>query len=531
MGGVNDAGVALVTGEVVSGTPAVGSSDNYFYVNGHLVSLPGSPLSTSFNVGEIFSGINNNQKIVLSVGSGSIAAETYLGRYDTSTNLNDGAGGAIASFSGPGQLKNGGLPSFFGEGLGINDSDVIVGFFTDTQGIFLQQENGDQSHVFTINGPPGAGFSGNPWGNLEHEYGFVFKPGVGYTLISAGSSSNVVNGSNDPSPGVSYFGGATPTDGVAYTVLTDINNAGIAVGYYMDGKSVQHSFIYNSNTHAFTFLPDLTYPQSNGQLTSTVATAINNEGIVVGYYGHAFATNAEVDPNNSVQSFVYDSNTGQFLTTNFTLPGGGSIGLTGINDNGMVTGESGGSLIVASLQPVVTIDDGGTLYLTQNSYETVHFAGGTGELVLSAGFNGEITGFNGTGASASLSDVIDLVGINYVGIGELACALLSDRNTQCLRKLRRILLSAFPELHRRFRLHLGRPWRHAGFRSASRADDNRQWRTVRSHCGKQRHHHLRRRPGKLQLDNPSEFTGKSPASPDPARCSTSTGSTRRRRRR
>jgi FecR protein len=416
MGGINDAGIALVTGEVVSGSPAVGVSDNYFYVNGHLVSLPGSPMSSSFNVGERISGINNNQKIVVSFedGAGNQYATTYLGKYDSATNLADGSGGAVANNSGPSFLQNSGQPHFLGEGLGINDSDVIVGFFTDTQGIYRQQNNGDQSHVFDINGPPGAGFNGNPEGNLEHEYGFIYKAGVGYTLINAGSSSNVVNGANDPSPGVSYFGNANAVDGVAYTVLTDINNAGIAVGYYMDGRSVQHAFIFNTNSHVFTFLADQNYPSGNGQLTSTVATAINNNGIVVGYYGNAFATNEEVDPSNSARSFVYDTNTGTYLTTNFTLSNGGSIALTGINDTGMVSGQSGDSLIVANLRPVVNIDEGGTLYQTTNTYNTINFTGPTGELVLSAGFAGEITGFSGTGASASQSDVIDLVGINYV---------------------------------------------------------------------------------------------------------------------
>jgi hypothetical protein len=416
MGGINDAGIALVTGGVLTGSPVREVSDNYFYINGHLVSLPGSPLTSSFNVGEVSSGINNNQKIVIGFQdtAGDESAMTYLGTYDASTNLFTGTGGATANFTGPGILKTSNQPSYLGEGLGINDNDVIVGFFTDATGLARQQASGDQSHVFTINGPPGAGFSGNPLGNLEHEYGFILKNGV-YTLINAGSSSNRVNGTNDPSPGVSYFGNANAVDGVAYTVLTDINNAGIAVGYYMDGRSVQHAFIFNTNTHTFTFIPDQNYGSGNGQqITSTLATSINNSGLVVGFYGNAFATNAELSPYNSVRSFVYDSNTNQFLTTNFTLPGGGSIGLTGINDTGQVSGESGQNLIVASLRPIVNIDDGGTLYQTTNTLNTIHFAGPTGKLVLSAGFSGQITGFNGTGGSEALSDTIDLVGINWV---------------------------------------------------------------------------------------------------------------------
>ena len=70
-------------------------------------------------------------------------------------------------------------------------------------------------------------------------------------------------------------------------MLTGINNNGIAVGYYMDGELVQHAFIFNSNTNTFTYIPDQSAYSFNPHATDTVATAINDEGIVVGYYGLA----------------------------------------------------------------------------------------------------------------------------------------------------------------------------------------------------------------------------------------------------
>ncbi|WP_163981056.1 hypothetical protein, partial [Raoultella ornithinolytica] len=74
----------------------------------------------------------------------------------------------------------------------------------------------------------------------------------------------------------------------------------------------------------------------------------------------------------------------------------------------------GSDLITANVLPITTIDDGGTLYLDHSFNATqVQFAGGTGKLVLSNGFTGEILGFSGTGASFTQSDVIDLVGANY----------------------------------------------------------------------------------------------------------------------
>ena len=111
-------------------------------------------------------------------------------------------------------------------------------------------------------------------------------------------------------------------------------------------------------------------------------------------------------------SFVYDSNTNQFVTTHFTLPGGLNVGLTGSTNYGMVAGQfSQGDMFVASLNPVVTIDNGGTLYVATPSSDTIHFAGGTGQLVLAdpTHFHGVITGFSGTAPDAAHSDVIDVV--------------------------------------------------------------------------------------------------------------------------
>jgi hypothetical protein len=422
IGGINNAGVAIVATD----------STDYFYVNGHLVQLTGAPTDTRGGYGMLFdAGINDNQEIVVTGHQGGASnPQTYTGTYDASTNLFDGSGGTTAAYTGPGSLTTNAIfPGHFGQGLGINNSGEIVGYFEDRPGLV------NFSRVITINGPPSprpdGGSNYNPIGDQMHEYGIIYKPGVGYLTIDAGNTvQNTGMHAFTPSTGATSFAntttgagfhegyvewGQTPTDGVAFTVMTGINNNGVAVGWYMDGESVQHSFIFDTNTDSFATIPDLTlrlpyYP--NWYTTDTVVTGINDQGIVVGYYTFASATAIPAYPQgydpDYVYGFVYDSNTHTFLTTDFSAAGvGDHIALTGINDNGMVTGEIGGNIVTANVNPVVNIDDGGTLYQTTNTYETINFAGPTGELVLSAGFNGQITGFNG-------SDVIDLVGINYV---------------------------------------------------------------------------------------------------------------------
>ncbi len=83
----------------------------------------------------------------------------------------------------------------------------------------------------------------------------------------------------------------------------------------MDTRSIQHAFVYNSNTHTFTWIPDLV-ASPGGQRhwrssQHTVATGINDQGIVVGFYS---AENIFVDDpieasdaNPSFKGFVFDS--------------------------------------------------------------------------------------------------------------------------------------------------------------------------------------------------------------------------------
>jgi hypothetical protein len=98
-----------------------------------------------------------------------------------------------------------------------------------------------------------------------------------------------------------------------YTKLSAINDAGAAVGYYLDIGP--HGFVYNAGTYT-------TIPVSEGN----IAAAINNTGDVVGFYTR----------NLSGVGFIVLG--GMIVTAGF--PDGGSRGTfpSGINDAGYVVG-------------------------------------------------------------------------------------------------------------------------------------------------------------------------------------------------
>jgi hypothetical protein len=412
LGGINDSDVAFITGNKSGGTVA----DDYWYVNGNLISFHDEALNNAS--GPLLAGISNTGVVVSSPsdGHGSQYGATYSGLFDSSTDLLDLSGGTTTLYQGPFFLM-GVQPQFIVEAFGVNDSNTVVGYILDANGLV----SGNNTHTVNVTPPPGAG------GNsviVPHEYGFATNNG--YTLLDAGVASDVPSDITATHLSSFSFGGATPSGGVVNTVLTGINDNGLAVGYYMDGHSIQHSFIFDTIHGTWTFIPDMSV-SSGTFATSTVATAINDDGLVVGYYGlDAGGSDQPLAPSGSGagldKGFVYDYNASVaaghavFLTTNFTTAEGSSLALTGINDTGMVTGDVGSDQVVANLNPIVTIDTGGTLYVTTATYDTYNFAGGTGELVITdpSDFHGHIAGFTGTAPDAGHSGGVDLTTENFL---------------------------------------------------------------------------------------------------------------------
>ena len=81
-----------------------------------------------------------------------------------------------------------------------------------------------------------------------------------------------------------------------------------------------------------------------------------------------------------------------------------------------VMADPAGGADVALAPAKAIVSSGSSLDLSAPSSETVTFAGGTGQLIVEqpSGFTGHIEGFTGTAPDAAHSDVIDVVGIDFL---------------------------------------------------------------------------------------------------------------------
>jgi probable HAF family extracellular repeat protein len=135
--------------------------------------------------------------------------------------------------------------------------------------------------------------------------------------------------------------GTLPTDGYAYSMASDLNEAGAVVGssHYGNGAQLHlHSFLYENGT--MTPLGNFT--------TENIAHAINNAGSVVGYFRVGGATDHGYLIRDGEQ---YDLNT---LVGN---SGGWTISRAeDINDSGYIVGQAcrnnGSECVAALLSPV-----------------------------------------------------------------------------------------------------------------------------------------------------------------------------------
>ena len=84
-----------------------------------------------------------------------------------------------------------------------------------------------------------------------------------------------------------------------------INNAGLVVGFYSQADGIQHGFLYDSPTKAYTLLADPSTPQmANGNLALTQFLGINQSGLAVGYY--------QTKDTGSQFGFLYNTQTQQY---------------------------------------------------------------------------------------------------------------------------------------------------------------------------------------------------------------------------
>ncbi len=149
--------------------------------------------------------------------------------------------------------------------LGVNDSNIAVGFYVDGAGL---------THGYTYN--IGAmTFSGN-----------IDDPnGVGATTAAAINNAGEIAGFYTDAGGVVHgfvdnggmFTTIDPT-GSTSTVLLGLNDNGFAVGDYIDAMGVMHGLLYDLNNNTFQNIDD---PFGIG---TTTINGINDKEQLVGFY-------------------------------------------------------------------------------------------------------------------------------------------------------------------------------------------------------------------------------------------------------
>jgi hypothetical protein len=154
-----------------------------------------------------------------------------------------------------------------GQALGINNSNVAVGFYNDANGNAhgYSYNLGTATYApITVGGVSEAATGINDNGEVA---GF-FMTGGGNTF---GYVRNATGGV------VTHFG----VPGSKTTQLLGINNSGVAVGFYTDAQNIMHGLYYASATGAW-----LTVDDPNGA-GGTVVNGINNKNQLVGFYTDA----------------------------------------------------------------------------------------------------------------------------------------------------------------------------------------------------------------------------------------------------
>src|SRR5581483_3301028 len=118
---------------------------------------------------------------------------------------------------------------------------------------------------------------------------------------------------------------AEPSEGTGGTIASGINNQGEIVGYYQDTNGVYHGFLYSNGSYI---------PLDDPSAQWTQALGINNRGDVVGTYWDSSAQNYYGFLYSGTQYTTIADPSGYFGRPNL----GGSVS-TGINDDGVIVGH------------------------------------------------------------------------------------------------------------------------------------------------------------------------------------------------
>jgi hypothetical protein len=156
------------------------------------------------------------------------------------------------------------------QALGINNSNVVAGFYADAKGNATGFTYALSTFAYTkikISGATSTTVTGiNDSGVTSGFYTTPKQTTVGFVRNASGT---VVTSFTVP--------------GTTTTELLGVNNAGVAVGTFVDGNMISHGLYYVPSTGAWTQIDD---PHGLGGSagSGTVINGINNKNQLVGFY-------------------------------------------------------------------------------------------------------------------------------------------------------------------------------------------------------------------------------------------------------
>jgi hypothetical protein len=156
-------------------------------------------------------------------------------------------------------------PAWVSQALGINNEDVVAGFYVDgwgtSHGYTYSLKTAAYTAVNVANGAPDAATGINDNGQVSGFYVNAKKQTVGFVKNSTGG---VVTSFHVP--------------GTTFTQLLGINNSGVAVGFYNDSNNVPHGLYYTPANGNWLAVNDPAGVQG------TVVNGINNKNQLVGFF-------------------------------------------------------------------------------------------------------------------------------------------------------------------------------------------------------------------------------------------------------
>jgi hypothetical protein len=261
--------------------------------------------------------------IAIPAGSQAIAAYSFTaisdpsGVFGTIANGINNSGAVVGTYIG----ASGGNSGFVESGNSFTNFDVTGASDTFAQGITAH----DSVLGYYIDGSGAThGFTGttSPFSIFNVTFAGANSGTTTQTGVSQAANERVgYYFDNSSTPSSHGFLNDTPIDypGAVATIVTGVNNAGTAVGYYVDAHGATHGFVYSLG---------LGYTTPAGQpsgANGTFFTGINDHDQITGYYSDAMGTHG----------FVMTGST--FVTID--APGAADFtDVTGIDDSGEIVG-------------------------------------------------------------------------------------------------------------------------------------------------------------------------------------------------